>query len=275
MRLDDGGSPAAGDGRHTIPTRLGTLWAAGIAAEIPRVLHPLWAAASFRTAAPVAGTAGRLYRAIALDPVATRFDVGIAAWTLLAACAAAAGVSSGEGTPAVGGTGRGARGAADAVAAEFAQITTGIATGWPATDALNRPAPSADADLIRAAGHPAGAAMVLACVRIDAEIVAGLHAVQLRAAPLARADLDPGRVAAAFGVGGAGRIARTTAIAPDTVIAALAHVPGTAALAGTHVKLHPAAARLPLAALALLLVLASAFALRLRFRAGDAGQSSE
>jgi hypothetical protein len=117
--------------------------------------------------------------------------------------------------------------------------------------------------------------MVQAGVGIDAEQITGFHAVEFQATPIVGTDLHPGRMAAALGIGRTGWIARTAAIAPHTMIVTFTHIPGAAALAGPHVKLHPAAAALPFATFLPFLVLVSTLALRWRFKPLQAGQGGQ
>jgi hypothetical protein len=68
-------------------------------------------------------------------------------------------------------------------------------------------------------------------VGVDAEVVAGFHAVQFTAAAVDGADIEPRSVAAALGILGARRIARAAFIGADTLVAAFPHPPRALAAA--------------------------------------------
>jgi len=63
--------------------------------------------------------------------------------------------------------------------------------------------------------------MVGVSVGVDAEVVAGLHTVQLATAAIDRADVQSWSMTASLRVLGAGRVARTAAVRTDAPVAAL------------------------------------------------------
>jgi hypothetical protein len=69
-------------------------------------------------------------------------------------------------------------------------------------------------------------------VGVNAEVIAGLHAVELAAAPIDGANVQPRGVAAALWILRTGRVTRAAAVGPDAPIAALSHA--ARARAGTR-----------------------------------------
>ncbi len=107
---------------------------------------------------------------------------------------------------------------------------------------VSRPAFAIGADLPRSARRVAIAAVIAVGVRVNAEVVAGLDAIDLPATAVDGADVQPWRVAAPFRVFRAGRVARAALVFADTQVAALPHAARTLAAARADVELHAAGA---------------------------------
>lgn len=131
-------------------------------------------------------------------------------------------MADGRGAPAVAGADRDTLALADAVTA----LPPGPAARHAAfrlpVRALPLPTHAADARLPRLASGVAAAAVVGIPVRIDAEVVAGFHPVELAAAPIDRADVQSRGVAAPLPVLGAGGVVRAAAVGADAPVATLA-----------------------------------------------------